>query len=422
MDNKNTSIAALIVAAGSGARFGDLETPKQYAPLLGRSVLRRAVDVFYAHPAVGTLCIVIQPEHRAACEAALQGLAGKDILIVDGGTARQQSVRRGLEALAGQSLPASHVLIHDAARPCISAALIGRVCATLQAGAAAAIPALPVTDTVKKRTSPDGPVETQNREGLYTVQTPQGFALSGLLALHRQFADESLTDDAALIERGGISPAFVAGDRANIKITYPEDLAAAEAILAAAHGDIRTGKGYDVHRLVPPRHDLHRLVIGGIQIAHDKVLEGHSDADVALHALTDALLGTICDGDIGMHFSPKDARWKDADSAMFLEHAADLVAAQGGIITHADLTVICETPKIGPHREAMRARIAALLRLPVSRISVKATTTEGLGFTGRGEGIAAEAVVTVRLPFGQTDIPATAAADTGVTSTRKAAP
>ncbi|MDP2204822.1 MAG: bifunctional 2-C-methyl-D-erythritol 4-phosphate cytidylyltransferase/2-C-methyl-D-erythritol 2,4-cyclodiphosphate synthase [Alphaproteobacteria bacterium] len=410
MNNKSHPIAALIVAAGSGTRFGDLATPKQYAPLLGRPVLRRAFDSFYTHPAIGAVCIVIQPEHRALCEAALHGIPPENILIVDGGAARQQSVLNGLEALAASgSAPPEHVLIHDAARPCLSAALIGRVCDALLSGAAAAIPALPVTDTVKKRTSPDAPVETKSRDGLYTVQTPQGFALSDIIALHRKYAAETLTDDAALLERDGHSPAFVAGERSNIKITYPEDLAAAEGIIAAAHGDIRTGKGYDVHRLVAPLHDMHRLVIGGIHIPHDKALEGHSDADVALHALTDALLGTICDGDIGMHFSPKDARWKDADSAMFLEHAAGLVAAQGGIITHADLTVICETPKIGPHRDAMRERIAALLQLPVSRISVKATTTEGLGFTGRGEGIAAEAVVTVRLNFGQTEPLSTAA-------------
>jgi 2-C-methyl-D-erythritol 4-phosphate cytidylyltransferase/2-C-methyl-D-erythritol 2,4-cyclodiphosphate synthase len=200
----------------------------------------------------------------------------------------------------------------------------------------------------------------------------------------------------------------VAGDRGNIKITYAEDISIAEGILAAAHGDIRTGKGYDVHKLVTPAHDLHKLVIGGIVIPHDKSLDGHSDADVGLHAITDAILGVICDGDIGMHFSPKDARWKGADSVMFLEHAADLLAAQGGILTHVDLTVICEMPKIGPHRDTMRARIADVLRMPVSRISVKATTTEGLGFTGRGEGIAAEAVVTARLPFGTQDIFSTA--------------
>lgn len=419
MDNKDLPIAALVVAAGSGIRFGDTLLPKQYAPLLGRAVVRRAVDAFCAYNAIGTICIVIQPEHRALCEAALRGLPAEKIIIVEGGATRQQSVLRGLETLAAHTAPSALILIHDAARPCVSRALLARVIDALQSGAPAALPALPVTDTVKKRETQEGPVTTQSRDGLYTVQTPQGFALGDILALHRKYAGESLTDDAALLERDGRSPALVAGERNNIKITYPEDIALAESILAAAHGDIRTGKGYDVHKLVMPTHDMQRLVIGGVPIAHDKVLEGHSDADVALHAITDALLGTICDGDIGMHFSPKDSRWKGADSAMFLEHAASLVAAQGGIITHVDLTVICEAPKIGPHRDAMRARIAALLSLPISRVSVKATTTEGLGFTGRGEGIAAEAVVTVRLPFERHEPCSPAAADCA-TTTRKA--
>lgn len=406
MNNNEVFTAALIVAAGSGTRFGAGDLPKQYAPLLGRAVMRRAVDVFAAHPAIGHVCIVIQPEHRAFCETALAALPAEKYSIVDGGMTRQQSVLRGLESLVPRA--PRHVLIHDAARPCVTAALVNRVCDALNGGAQAVIPALPITDTIKKRCEADGPVTTQNREGLFTVQTPQGFTFENILSLHRKHADESLTDDAALLEHAAQSPAFVAGDRGNIKITYAEDISIAEGILAAAHGDIRTGKGYDVHKLVTPAHDLHKLVIGGIVIPHDKSLDGHSDADVGLHAITDAILGVICDGDIGMHFSPKDARWKGADSVMFLEHAADLLAAQGGILTHVDLTVICEMPKIGPHRDKMRARIADVLRMPVSRISVKATTTEGLGFTGRGEGIAAEAVVTARLPFGTQDIFSTA--------------
>lgn len=397
--NNNHTIAALIVAAGSGTRFGDTSTPKQYAALLGRPVLRWSVDMFFARPDISTICIVIQPEHRALCNAAVAGIDPARILIVDGGETRQQSVRCGLEALATLAQKPAFALIHDAARPCVSAALIQSVCTALQSGHKAAIPALPVTDTIKKRDS-SGAVSTQSRDGLYTVQTPQGFSFDSILSLHRRFESENLTDDAALLERAGENPHFTQGQRDNIKITWPEDISLAESILSAARMDIRTGKGYDVHRLVPPQHDLHKLVIGGIVIPHDKALEGHSDADVGLHAITDALLGTICDGDIGMHFSPKDSRWKGADSGMFLQHAAALLAAQGGVITHVDLTVICETPKIGPHRDAMRARIAALLHLPVNRVSVKATTTEGLGFTGRGEGIAAEAVVTVRLPFG----------------------
>lgn len=396
-------VAALIVAAGSGTRFGAGDVPKQYAPLLGRPVLRWSVDLLRRHPAVSTICIVIQPEHKQLCQAALAGLPAEDVLIVDGGATRQQSVRKGLEALASTSCPPDHVLIHDGARPCASSALIGHIIAALAAGKTCAVPALAVTDTLKKL-SPAAPsgVETQPRDGLYAVQTPQGFSFADILALHRRFeAEDNLTDDTSLMERAGLPVSIEAGERDNIKITYPDDIRAATAILSQARGDTRTGKGYDVHRLVPPRDDARQLIIGGIIIPFDKVLDGHSDADVGLHAITDALLGTICDGDIGMHFSPKDARWKGADSGMFLQHAAQLLAAQGGILTHVDLTVICEAPKIGPHRDAMRARIGQLLHLPLERISVKATTTEGLGFTGRGEGIAAEAVVTVRLPFTQ---------------------
>lgn len=400
MDNKKYPFAALVVAAGSGQRFGDSDIPKQYMPLLGRAVLRWSVDALLARPDVGTVCVVIRAEDRARCHDALAGIAPDRLLITEGGATRQQSVLYGLEALAAQAdNKPVYVLIHDAARPCVTPDVIGTVCAALQSGAIAAVPALPVTDTLRRRTQ-NGATATEPREGLYAIQTPQGFALEDILSLHRRFADDSLTDDAALVERDGRAVELTRGAVQNIKITWPDDLARAEALLAAPRGDIRTGKGYDVHRLVTPRDAAHRLMIGGIEISYDKALDGHSDADVALHAITDALLGTICDGDIGMHFSPKDARWKNADSAMFLAHAASMLAAQNGVIAHVDLTVICETPKIGPHRDAMRARIAGILHLPLRRVSVKATTTEGLGFTGRGEGIAAEAVVTVRLPMG----------------------
>lgn len=394
MTNKKPHIAALIVAAGSGTRFGDASVPKQYTPLLGRPVLRWSVDRLRSCKDIAQICIVIQPEHKTRCQAALTGL--DDIQIVDGGATRQQSVRKGLEALAKQ--PPDFVLIHDAARPCVTDALIDHVIQSLVAGNDSAIPAMPVTDTLKK-VDRSGKVITHSREGLFAVQTPQGFSFGKILAQHQAHAHENLTDDAALFECDSLPIQMVNGIRDNIKITYPEDIDAAAGILSLACGDIRTGKGYDVHRLVPPRDDARQLIIGGIVIPHDKVLDGHSDADVGLHAITDALLGTICDGDIGMHFSPKDMRWKGADSGMFLQHAAQLLAAQGGLLMHADLTIICETPKIGPHRDAMRKRIAELLHLPLNRVSVKATTTEGLGFTGRGEGIAAEAVVTVRLPF-----------------------
>jgi 2-C-methyl-D-erythritol 4-phosphate cytidylyltransferase/2-C-methyl-D-erythritol 2,4-cyclodiphosphate synthase len=236
------------------------------------------------------------------------------------------------------------------------------------------------------------------------VQTPQAFKFSLILDLHRK-NKTAVTDDIALCETAGCKIAMTQGDRCNFKITHVDDFALMEQNLGSRCGDVRTGTGYDVHRLVAPAGSR-KLMIGGIEIAHDKVLEGHSDADVALHAITDALLGAICDGDIGMHFSPKDARWKGADSATFLRHAGGLTAKQGGIISHVDVTIICEAPKIGPHRDKIRTRIGEILNLPVNRVSVKATTTEGLGFTGRGEGIAAEAVATVRLPFAPPKTPA----------------
>ena len=303
-------------------------------------------------------------------------------------------MRHGLEEIAKISKP-DFVLIHDAARPGLTPALVSRICAALKASPAV-IPALPVTDTVKRQSQ--GHLKTESRDGLYTVQTPQAFKFDTILHLHRLHKDKSLTDDAALCEIAGPDVKLVEGEKGNFKVTHADDLALMEQSVASRCGDIRTGTGYDVHRLVEQK--FRKLMLCGIEVAHDKALEGHSDADVGLHAITDALLGTICDGDIGTHFSPKDARWKNADSAKFLRHAADLVAAQGGIIAHADVTLICEEPKIGPHREKMRVRIGEILGLPESRVSVKATTTEGLGFTGRKEGIAAEAVVTVRLPFG----------------------
>ena len=395
MVNNKPSIAALIVAAGSGTRFGAGGQPKQYAPLLGKPVLRWSMDTFIHHPAITQTAVVISPEHQPLFDAAT---AGMDMLTVHGGATRQHSVRLGLQALAAQKNPPDFVLIHDAARPCVTADMITALCQALQNGAMAVMPALPVTDTIR-RIDDAGAATTEDRNQLYTVQTPQAFAFGTIHRLHNDMQDTELTDDIALVERSGGAIATVQGDSKNLKITYPDSLALAAQYLADARSDIRTGKGYDVHRLVPPRDAKHKLVIGGIVLPHDMALEGHSDADVGLHAITDALLGTICDGDIGMHFSPKDARWKNADSAAFLKHAVDLITAQNGLITHVDLTVICESPKIGPHREAMRARIADIMRLSPARVSIKATTTEGLGFTGRGEGIAAEAVATVRLPF-----------------------
>lgn len=386
-------IAVLIVAAGSGERFG-ASVPKQYLPLLGRPVLRWSIDLFRAHPAIGDIFVAIGAGHEAQFNAAIAGI--ENVKHLTGGATRQETVRLALDAIAKTTKP-EFILIHDAARPGLTADLVTRLCDEVQR-AEAVIPGVAIADTVK-RLSGDN-VKTESRDGLYAIQTPQAFAFAPLLAAHTVHAGQALTDDAALFEADGRAVKIIPGEKGNFKVTHGEDLGLMEQSLAARCGDIRTGTGYDVHRLVPPKHDLHRMKICGVEIAHPLVLEGHSDADVGLHAITDAILGAICDGDIGMHFSPRDARWKNADSAKFLAHAAGLVTAQGGMVTHVDVTVICEEPKIGPHRDAMRARIADILSLPPSRISVKATTTEGLGFTGRKEGIAAEAAVTIRLPFG----------------------
>jgi 2-C-methyl-D-erythritol 4-phosphate cytidylyltransferase/2-C-methyl-D-erythritol 2,4-cyclodiphosphate synthase len=377
---------ALIVASGRGERFG-AQTPKQYLPLDGQPVLRHALRLFRRHPGVDAVRAVIHPDDRALYEASAAGL---DLLApVAGGASRQASVRLGLESLAAGS--PERVLIHDGVRPLASAALLDRVLAGLQASLAV-LPALPVTDTLKRVTS--GRVEgTVERAGLYRAQTPQGFAFGAILAAHRRFQGVEMTDDAALAEATGLPVAVVEGEERNLKITAPADLVRAEQLLAAA-GAMRTGLGFDVHRLVPGDG----LTLLGLRLDAPVRLLGHSDADVGLHALTDALLGALGAGDIGTHFPPGDPRWAGADSAIFLAHARTLIEQAGGRIEHVDVTLICERPKIGPHRAAMVARLADLLGLEPARVSVKATTTEGLGFTGRGEGIAAQAVATVRLP------------------------
>ena len=390
MTNK-PKIAVLIVAAGTGERFGGI-APKQYLPLLGRPVLRWSIDAFLRHPAIADVYVVIHADHQNEYAAATAGLKLPAPII--GGATRQESVRMGLEKIAAFGQP-DFILIHDAARPGISAALISSICAALEKNDAV-VPGVAISDTLRRKTGDT--FRTENREGLYAIQTPQAFRFAPILALHTN-ADRSVTDDAALCEAAGQPLFIVDGERNNFKVTQGDDLILMEQALASRCGDIRTGSGYDVHKLVAPENGR-KLMICGIEVAHTHVLDGHSDADVGLHAITDALLATICDGDIGMHFSPKENRWKGADSAKFLRHAADLVAAQDGVITHIDVTIICEAPKIGPQRDKMRARIAEILALPAGRISVKATTTEGLGFTGRREGIAAESVVTVRLPFG----------------------
>jgi 2-C-methyl-D-erythritol 4-phosphate cytidylyltransferase/2-C-methyl-D-erythritol 2,4-cyclodiphosphate synthase len=378
-------VTALLIAAGRGERFGDA-MPKQYLPLAGKPVLRRTVERFLQHPAIDDVAVVGNPGHGELYRAALAGLGLAD--LIPGGSTRQDSVRLGLEHLAGS--PPDVVLIHDAVRPLVSAALIDRVLEAVRAHPAV-LPALPVVDTLK-RVEGGSVAGEQSRQGLARAQTPQGFHFDRILAAHRAAAGGNLTDDTAVASAYGLPVVTVPGEERNLKITTPADLDEAATRLQAGRRWI-TGFGTDVHRLVQDRP----LMLGGIHIPHALGLEGHSDADVGLHAITDALLGTISAGDIGQHFPPSDLQWRDADSARFLVHARDLIVAAGGRIEHVDLTLLCERPKISPFRDAIRHRIAGLLGLAVDQVSVKATTTERLGFTGREEGILAQAVATVAI-------------------------
>ncbi len=383
-----TATCALIVAAGRGTRFGG-DLPKQYLPLGGATVLRHAVNAFAAHPRIAGVLVAIRPEDRALFDRAVAGLSV--LPPVPGGAERQDSVRLGLEALAVHK--PERVLIHDGARPFPDAALISRVINALDT-APAAIPTLPLGDTVKR--VEEGRIrETVDRSQLWRAQTPQGFHFDAILAAHRQMTGHVLTDDAAVAEAAGLMPLIVAGSEENLKVTTAEDLAAAERHLAARQGDVRVGQGFDVHPFGPGDH----VMVCGVAIPHEVAPVGHSDADVGLHALTDAVLGAIGAGDIGMHFPPSDPRWRGASSDRFLAYAATLVRERGGAIAAVDITIICERPKIAPYRDRMIDRVAEILAISPGRVSVKATTTERLGFTGRGEGIAAQAVATVRLPL-----------------------
>ena len=382
-------VCALVVAAGRGARFGG-DRPKQYLPLGGRMVLRHAVAAFAAHPRIAAVQVVIRPEDRHLFEHAIAGL-DRVLPPVTGGATRQDSARRGLEALA--ALGPKGVLIHDGARPFPAAALIDRVIDALDR-VPAAVPCLPLRDTIKS--IEDGAVRaTMDRTHLWRAQTPQGFHFDTIIAAHRAAAGRDLTDDSAVAEAAGLTPLMVDGDEDNLKVTTAEDLAAAERRLAARRGDVRVGQGFDVHAFGPGD----KIVVCGIEIPHTASLVGHSDADVGLHALTDAVLGAIGAGDIGQHFPPGDPQWRGASSDQFLRHAAGLVTGHGGVVAHLDVTIVCERPRIGPYRAAMAGRVAAILDIAPDRVSVKATTTDRLGFTGRGEGIAAQAVATVRLPL-----------------------
>jgi 2-C-methyl-D-erythritol 4-phosphate cytidylyltransferase/2-C-methyl-D-erythritol 2,4-cyclodiphosphate synthase len=384
---------ALVVAAGRGDRFG-ADLPKQYAPLAGRPLLRHSLSALAAHPGIGAVRAVIRNDDRDHYDRAAEGLTLLE--PVPGGASRQESVREGLESL--KILTPKRVLIHDGARPLLPGGVIDRVLAALDE-APGAIAALPVTDTLKR--GEEGRIAgTVAREGLWRAQTPQGFHYPAILDAHRKVAASfELTDDAAVAEAAGLAVRLVEGAAENIKVTTPDDLAQAEALLAggaALLAETRTGSGFDVHRFAPGDH----VNLCGLRIPHERALLGHSDADVGLHALTDAVLGALSAGDIGQHFPPSDPQWRGADSGQFLAHARDLVAARKGRIINVDITLICESPKLAPHRDAMIERVAELLGIGTERVSVKATTTEGLGFTGRGEGIAAQATATLSLPRG----------------------
>lgn len=388
-------VAAVVVAAGRGLRAGG-DTPKQFRPIGGETVLRRTLSVLADIPALNLLQPVIRPEDRNLFAAATAKMAASVLLPpVAGGETRQASVRAGLEALSIHK--PEIVLVHDAARPFASLTLAERVIAAAEK-AGAAIPGIAVTDTVKSVDAHGFVSETLDRNRLRAIQTPQAFAFAPLLEAHRRALREGrddFTDDAALAEWAGMKVAVVEGEPGNIKITHPEDFMRAEQTQAAQLSDVRTGTGIDVHAFGPGDH----VVIGGLRIPHTQALTGHSDADVGLHALVDAILGALAEGDIGAHFPPSDPQWKGASSDRFFAFAVERVKARGGMIAHLDLTIVCEAPKIGPHRDAIRGNIASLAGIEMSRVAVKATTSEKLGFTGRGEGVAAYATATIRLPW-----------------------
>lgn len=385
-------IAVIIVAAGQGERAGG-GLPKQYQMLGQKTILEHSVQAFKSHPMISDILVVISPDHVRHYSAL--SIAGELAPPVPGGATRQESVRLGLEALSERS--PKWVLVHDAARPFVSHDVIGRVITGLKMHDAV-LPCTEVTDTIKQLSG--DALTTVDRSSLRAAQTPQGFAFVKILALHQHFMRENLTDDAALAEKGGLKVHCVDGDPKNIKITTGEDIASAR-IKAGEAMDIRTGMGFDAHRLVD--HDAastasQRMVkLCGVAISFEKRLEGHSDADVGYHALVDALLGAVGAGDIGLHFPPSDPKWRGADSARFVLHAQKVLMDKNATILSVDLTIICEKPRITPHRDAMVENIARLLHIDRERVNIKSTTTERMGFTGRGEGIAVQAIATVKV-------------------------
>lgn len=391
---KSQRTAVVLVAAGRGLRAG-AGGPKQYREIGGVPVIYRAMEAFSRHADVFAVQPVVNPDDSAMFTAAVAGLSHES--PTNGGATRQASVLAGLEALVRHE--PDIVLIHDAARPFVSEGLISRA---IEAAArtGAAIPAIPVTDTIKL-TGESGHVEdTPDRARLRIAQTPQSFRFDVILEAHRRAAKDGrsdFTDDAAIAEWAGLTVATFEGDVANMKLTTPEDFVREEARLAAQLGDIRTGTGYDVHAFGEGDH----VMICGVRVPHTKGFLAHSDGDVGLHALVDAILGALADGDIGSHFPPSDAKWKGASSDQFLKYAIERVTQRGGRVANLEVTMICERPKIGPLRDTMRARIAEISGVDISRVAVKATTSERLGFTGREEGIAATASATIRLPFNE---------------------
>ncbi|NQW00121.1 MAG: bifunctional 2-C-methyl-D-erythritol 4-phosphate cytidylyltransferase/2-C-methyl-D-erythritol 2,4-cyclodiphosphate synthase [Rhodospirillales bacterium] len=375
---------ALIVAAGRGHRFGG-EMPKQYIAVNGTPVLRQTVIALQRHPAISQVRVVIHPDDLPLYQEATKDLGLE--APVFGGALRQDSVRLGLQQLSQN--PPDLVLIHDGARPYVSEAIIDRVLAALET-VPGVVPTLPLTDTIK-RVAGDRIMATEDRAALRRAQTPQGFRYGDILAAHLRLAGQNLTDDAAVCEAAGLEVVAVDGDPANIKITTPEDVV--RRLGGNPQMQTRTGSGFDVHRFTSGD----QVILCGVAVPHSQSLDGHSDADVGLHALTDALLGAIGEGDIGHFFPPSDARWRGASSDQFVSHAVDLIRGRGGRIVNVDITLICEAPKIGPHRLQMRDRVAEILGLAGDRVNVKATTTEQLGFTGRREGIAAQAVANVEI-------------------------
>jgi len=388
--------AAILVAAGRGLRAG-AGGPKQYRVIGGQTVIYRAMQAFCDHPQLFAVQPVVNPDDSAMFDEAARGLRHES--PVAGGATRQASVHAGLEALAAQK--PDIVLIHDAARPFVTSAVISR--AIEAAGrTGAAVPTVAVTDTIKQVGTTGNVEATPDRATLRIAQTPQAFRFDVILEAHRRAAREGrsdFTDDAAIAEWAGLTVATFEGDPANMKLTTPEDFVREEARLGAMLGDIRTGTGYDVHAFGDGDH----VMICGVRVPHNRGFLAHSDGDVGLHALVDAILGALADGDIGSHFPPSDAKWKGASSDRFLKYAIDRVTARGGRIANLEVTLICERPKIGPLRDTMRARIAEISRVDISRIAVKATTSERLGFTGREEGIAATASATIRLPCDDKD-------------------